>query len=580
MGTLTKNILQLVDVRPVLPSEIQRWQALIDQYHYLGFKPAVGERLYYVATLGREWLALIGWMAGSLKVGCRDKWIGWDETIKYHRLPMVLNNYRFLILPGISIRNLASKVLSLNLKRLCRDWLHYYGHKVVLAETFVDPSRYSGICYRASGWIHLGSTSGFKRSASKYIHHGRPKSVFAYKLTVKALEQLASPWMSDDGGERIGYMCDYRKLPVYSGTDNLLSLMRTIPDRRRRQGRRYRQYSILTMATCAMLSGARTYGAIGEWIRNLTPRHRRRFHCTGKTPPSQTTLEETFRGLDAEQFDEKVNAWLARHCSTSGVKALAVDGKTLKRSFTHKRQPMHLLSALSHEEKVIIAQREVDGKTNEITQFRPLLEKIPLSGTVVTADAMHCQEDHAIFLVREKNADFIFYTKGNQPTLERFVQEQLCVQPVTTFERTDKGHGRIDTRGIEVYEPLAYELNAVSFPFIRQIFKITRRSIRNDKISYEERYGITSLSATRATPEEILALSIGHWGVESNHWLRDETFGEDKSRIRTGSGPRTMATLRNLTISLLRISGEENIAQTLRTFGWSDRSKVLNFVGV
>ena len=92
---------------------------------------------------------------------------------------------------------------------------------------------------------------------------------------------------------------------------------------------------------------------------------------------------------------------------------------------------------------------------------------------------MHCQEDHATFLVREKNADFIFFAKGNQPTLEQFVRDLLQTRTVVRHERNDKGHGRIDKRSIEVYEPFAYEFNAVSFPFIRQIFKITRQSTRN-----------------------------------------------------------------------------------------------------
>ena len=130
-------------VRPITSEERSRWIELMDTHHYLGFRQLVGTYVCYVAVLQNEWVALLSWSWAAMKCGDRDRWVGWDESLKWKRLKHVLNNTRFLILPGIHIKNLASKILSLNLKRLSSDWETLYGHPVILAEIFVDPSRFS-----------------------------------------------------------------------------------------------------------------------------------------------------------------------------------------------------------------------------------------------------------------------------------------------------------------------------------------------------------------------------------------------------------------------------------------------------
>ena len=145
-------------VRLVRAEERARWQQALQQYHYLGCPRMVGQALWYVATVGDVWVALLGWAAAALKCRPRDAWIGWPPALQWRRLPFVVNNVRFCLLPGGPQPNLASQILARNLRRLNRDWEDAYGHPVLLAETFVDAARFRGTCYRAAGWQCLGVT--------------------------------------------------------------------------------------------------------------------------------------------------------------------------------------------------------------------------------------------------------------------------------------------------------------------------------------------------------------------------------------------------------------------------------------
>ena len=164
-GSPVSGVLNSLIVRPVLSSEKPHWRELMARFHYLGFSKTAGESILYVACIKDEAVALLSWAAPALHVGARESWIGWNDLVRKKRLQFVINNTRFLILPGIVIKNLASKVLALNTQRLNRDWMEFYGHQIYLAETFVDPTRFNGTCYRAAGWLDLGRTAGFSRLA-------------------------------------------------------------------------------------------------------------------------------------------------------------------------------------------------------------------------------------------------------------------------------------------------------------------------------------------------------------------------------------------------------------------------------
>lgn len=174
--------LQSLSVRPIQGEERNNWDQLMATHHYLGIRHLVGESVRYVALLNGQWVALLGWSSAAFKSAPRDQWIGWSEEQRHQRLKFVVNNSRFLILPDCRIKNLASKTLALNLKRLPADWLKAYGHPVWLAETFIDHTRFTGACYRAAGFIPLGQTRGFGRNAGRYYVHGQAKTILVRPL--------------------------------------------------------------------------------------------------------------------------------------------------------------------------------------------------------------------------------------------------------------------------------------------------------------------------------------------------------------------------------------------------------------
>lgn len=235
---------------------------------------------------------------------------------------------------------------------------------------------------------------------------------------------------------------------------------------------------------------------------------------------------------------------------------VAVDGKSLRGAIKQDGRCVHLFSAMTHTERVVIAQNEVSHKTNEIKAFRPLFENMDLSGVVVTADAMHAQRDHAEFLVTEKHADFVLQVKENQPSLYNAIstlKEDAFSQRHT---ETDKGHGRYETRSIQVSAALG---GLLSFPYVAQVIRV-ERTVDDLKTltarSNETAYYVTSLDETRASKAQLLGFIRQHWGIENGlHWVRDATMGEDRSKVRSGSAPRALATLRNLVISILRLAG-------------------------
>ena len=184
-------------VRPVETDEREGWRRYMDRYHYLGYRVMVGEHLMYAGFLYGELVALLGWASAALRVPARDRYIGWDEETKRRRLHRVANNVRFLIPPWVTVHNLASKVLGATVRRLSADWQEAYGHPLDLAETFVEPRRFRGTCYRAANWQHLGRTAGRAKRGDQFPYHGIPKDVYVYELHRHARERLLGT-----GGER------------------------------------------------------------------------------------------------------------------------------------------------------------------------------------------------------------------------------------------------------------------------------------------------------------------------------------------------------------------------------------------
>ena len=393
--------------------------------HYLGFHSLVGESMRHVAEAEGEWVALMGWGASAFKCGARDRWIGWGKALQWARLKYIANNMRFLILPGERRKNLASRVLGMNVRRLRSDWEGVHGHPVLMAETFVDPQRFKGTCYRAAGWSELGGTRGYGRNGKRYYEHGIEKKIFIKPLITKAREALADPEFREVAGAKEVVKVDMCNL---EGKGGLLEALCKTPEPRRAQGMRHSMRSVLAVGICAVLSGARHYKAIGEWA-NRSPQNRlKRLGCRydrrlkKHIAPSEPTIRRVLQRVDAEAVDKIVGQWLMEQAGGGANKAIALDGKTLKGSRSGNRPAVYLLGAFLHQQEVVIAQRGVDDKTNEIPNVRPLLEALDIEGAVVTADAMHTQKDTAKFIVEEKKADYLFTVKDNQQTLKEDIE--------------------------------------------------------------------------------------------------------------------------------------------------------------
>jgi predicted transposase YbfD/YdcC len=372
---------------------------------------------------------------------------------------------------------------------------------------------------------------------------------------------------------------------------DLLGYLAQIADPRHRRGRRHPLSTVLAVAVAAVLAGARSLAAIGEWTGDapgqvLAALGVRRDLLSGAwRPPGEATVRRVLARIDADALDRAIGAWLAVQqppanppSSTSRPWrwAVAVDGKTLRGSGHHPRPQVHLLAAMDHTTRAVLAQTDVAATTNEITGFQPLLEGLDLTGRVVTADAMHTQHAHADWLVTHKRAAYVLIVKTNQPTLHHQLQ-RLPWREIPVADHThDRGHHRVEFRRLQVTT-----VTGLGFPHATQAVRITRRvrPLTGRRWRTVTTYAVTSLTAAQARPGRLADWMRGHWGIEALHHIRDTTFAEDASQVRTGNAPRAMASLRNLAIGVLRRHGHRNIAAALRRNA-RDATRVLPLLGI
>ncbi|WP_240136787.1 ISAs1 family transposase [Streptomyces sp. MUM 178J] len=236
---------------------------------------------------------------------------------------------------------------------------------------------------------------------------------------------------------------------------------------------------------------------------------------------------------------------------------LAVDGKAVRGSRHGDQSAIHLLAAVLHEGQAVISQRQIATRSNEIPAFTPLLDRMDLRDHVITADAMHTQTGHAEQITAQ-GAHYILVVKGNQKKLRRQLRRLPWREIPLQHRPRDKQHGRQEIRRLKVctVQP------GLPFPHAVQAIEVKRRRTnrKTGKTTIKTIYAVTSLTPERATPDRLAELIRGHWQVEALHHVRDVTFAEDASRVRTGTAPRAMATMRNLAIGLIRQAGWTNIA--------------------
>jgi predicted transposase YbfD/YdcC len=397
------------------------------------------------------------------------------------------------------------------------------------------------------------------------------------------------------------------------GPADLVAALMTVPDPRSRRGIRHRLVTVLALAVCAVLAGARSYVAIAEWAHDLPLGARVRLGLTvGRATPSESAIRRILQKVDPEALDRVVSDWLVarvartsppfpdppgdpapQHGAGSGPariaplpprvpsprvpsprvsspRVIAVDGKSARgaRCGADDRA-VHLLAAFDTRCGIVLGQSVVDGKSNEITAFTPLLDRVDITDAIITADALHTQDEHARYLHR-RGAHYVFVVKGNRPKLH----QQLAGLPWCDISAVDlshdAAHGRRETRTLKLTAVRSAVTGGILFPHAQLAIQIVRRRrpAGSRRGHTETVYAVTNLSWQQIRADQLAEAIRNHWHVENRlHWIRDVTFAEDLSQVRTGHGPANMATLRNLALSRHRIAGADNIAAACRHVG-------------
>jgi len=346
-------------------------------------------------------------------------------------------------------------------------------------------------------------------------------------------------------------------------------VLSTLGDPRGRRGRRHELATVLIVALAGVVAGARSLAGIAGWASDL-PRWAWPRLGIVRRPPSLATIRRVLLLVDPDVLDAVLHAWLAALTPPPQVpeafRAVAVDGKTCRGAKRGDGSRVHLFSIVEHGTGVPLGQVLAESKGHEIAAFSTVLDRIDLKDVVVTADALHTQKGHARYLHRHGGA-YVFIVKRNQPTLHAQLTGLPWRDVPTAAHSQDKAHGRRERRTLQV----ASIATGIGFPHARLAIRITRtRSHTGTDVSSRETvYAVTNLDWHQVTPTRLAELIRGHWAIENRvHHVRDTTYDEDRSQVRTGQAPRVMATLRNIAIGIIRARhGEQNLAAATRTLG-------------
>jgi predicted transposase YbfD/YdcC len=383
---------------------------------------------------------------------------------------------------------------------------------------------------------------------------------------------------------------------------SLAAALAAVPDARRRRGRRHELSGVLAIAACACLTGARSYVAISEWA---AAQGHAVLDCFDEQPcrrqlPCEATLRRCLQATDPAALDAAVAGWAVGRLTAqqaraagahvelvpadSGRRVIAIDGKTLRgsapRATPEQRAAAaqgggrsHLVAAYDHTSGITLGQvacASEAGKGGEVAAAKRLAATLDdrglLADSVLTADAGFTARELAADL-RERGAHWILRIKGNQQRLHTRLKALPWKGVPEAARVRSVGHGRVETRTIRVIDLTgSIDGQGEFFPHGRQALKIVRRRRdRRGRWSVQTVYAVTSLDARAADPALLACWVRGHWSIEAGlHWVRDVTFGEDHSQVRTDHGPTNLACLRTLAINALRLTGHANIAAGLR----------------
>lgn len=366
-------------------------------------------------------------------------------------------------------------------------------------------------------------------------------------------------------------------IPRYVDLLSIMEHFEDLPDPRRDHNKEHKLIDIIALSLCGVLAGCEAFTEIEQFGEHKEDFFRQFLELPNGIP-SHDTIGRVFQLLDPKAFEQCCLAWVGSLQKNFNDTSIAIDGKTLRRSFDHVEglRPLHVLSVWCGEHNLILGQTAVDVKGNEINALPETIEKLNIEGATVSIDAAGCQRAIA-GVIREKKADYVLALKGNQGHLNDDVRSffEACRSRgfegvAHSFHEThDEGHGRKEHRRYYVVEVPLDIRNASLWRDLRTIAMVVSEVTQSGKATREQRYYIGSLpcDATR------VARAIrSHWSVENNlHWVLDVVFREDESRVRKGNAAENMAMLRRLTLSLLKQDKSKGSLRTKRKkAGWDN----------
>ena len=373
-------------------------------------------------------------------------------------------------------------------------------------------------------------------------------------------------------------------------TGGILRALCDMPDPRNHNSV-HKLTDIITIAVFAVIAGAQGWVDV-ELYGKKKRKWLKTFLELPKGIPSHDTFGRVFALLDPEHFEKCFMAWMSSLVELSGGKLVAIDGKSLRRSFEHgwdKSGMAHMVSAFVAANKLVFAQVKTEGKGQELDAIQRLLKLLDLNGSVVTIDALGCNKT-VIELILNGKADYVLQVKDNQPTLHGKLKSLMDEMILEKFEgiehdydvQTDGGHGRIETRRVWVcwnvkdLGPIAKE-----WPGLRSLVVVECTREAGEHKSVERHYYISSLPR-RITAKRMAGYIRGHWSVENNlHWQLDISFDEDQRRIRKGHGAENFSRLCRIALNLLKQETSEKvgIAAKRKCAAW-DNDYLLKVLGL
>jgi predicted transposase YbfD/YdcC len=336
--------------------------------------------------------------------------------------------------------------------------------------------------------------------------------------------------------------------------ESLITVLREVPDPRIDRSKDHELTDILVIALCTILVGGESFYDMEEFAK-VRLDWLKTFLSLRNGPPSHDTFNRVFQALDHNQLADAFSRWTQSMRTVLGGEVVALDGKSLRRALNQGENFRTIVSAWATENGLLLGQRKVNDKSNEITAVPELLRALEVAGCIVTADAMHCQKNIAKEII-EADADYVLALKGNQGTafaeVKSFLDDAVHCQAkhLVWKETIDKGHGRIETRRFWQTQDIGWFADRGQWESLCSVGMVEAVRETGGQRSVERRYYLSSL---KADVEKFARAVRGHWSIENQlHWVLDVIFGEDQSRARTEQAAENLAALRRLAVNILR----------------------------